>query len=226
MPAESEGGAAKGPPFRFYGRRHGKKASPRQQRLIDELLPRVAPDPDNLPEGPVWLEIGSGGGEHLVAQAQARPDVSFIACEPFLEGVAKTLTAVEEQNIGNIRLHGDDARPFLEALPPACIDRAFILFPDPWPKTRHNKRRFVGAENLDRLARILKRGAPLRIATDHMDYARWILGHVLAHPAFEWTAECADDWRLPPADHVRTRYEQKARDKGDLPLYFEFARRA
>lgn len=226
MPAAPEGGAGKGPPFRFYGRRHGKRASPRQQRLIDEFLPRMAPDPAALPEGNIWLEIGSGGGEHLVAQALAHPEVTFIACEPFLEGVAKTLSVIEEQVIRNVLLHGDDARPFLEALPEACIDRCFILFPDPWPKTRHNKRRFVSTENLDRLARIIRPGATLRIATDHMDYARWILAYVLAHPAFEWTAECADDWRRAPADHVRTRYQQKASDKGDRALFFEFVRRA
>jgi tRNA (guanine-N7-)-methyltransferase len=226
MPAGPEGGAAKGPPFRFYGRRHGKKASPRQLKLMETVLPRVTPDPASLPESPLWLEIGSGGGEHLVRQALAHPDVTIIACEPFLEGVAKTLTAIEEQSISNILLHGDDARPFLEALSPGCIDRCFVLFPDPWPKSRHNKRRFIGPDNLDRLARILKPGAHLRIGTDHMDYARWILAHVLAHPAFEWTAERADDWRLSPADHHETRYERKARDKGDKPLFFEFVRRA
>lgn len=226
MPAGPEGGAGKGPPFRFYGRRHGKKASPRQIGLIENVLPRITPDPSDLPGRPLWLEIGSGGGEHVVAQARANPDITIIACEPFLEGVAKTLTAVEEQAIGNLLLHGDDARPFLEALPEDCIDRCFILFPDPWPKTRHNKRRFIGPENLDRLARIMKPGARLRVGTDHMDYARWILAHVLAHPAFLWTAQKADDWRRAPADHVETRYERKARDKGDTPLFFEFVRRA
>lgn len=225
MPAASDDGPAKGPPFRFYGRRRGKPPSPRQQRLLDELLPRLTPDPGNLPDGPLWLEIGSGGGEHLTAQAARNPDITLIGCEPFLEGAAKTLSVIETDGLDNIRLHADDARPFLEGMPAHCIDRAFILFPDPWPKLRHHKRRIVSNENLDRLARIIKPGAPLRIATDHMDYARWILSHMLAHPGLEWTAERADDWRLPPADHVETRYERKARDKGDLPLFFDFRRR-
>jgi len=226
MPAASDDSRTGGPPFRFYGRRHGKKASPRQIGLIENLLPRLAPDPASLPEGPLWLEIGCGGGEHLCAQARANPDVTLLGCEPFLEGVAKTLTTIEEEGIGNILMHGDDARPLLEALPEACFDRGFILFPDPWPKTRHNKRRFVSRENLDRLARVLKPGAPLRIGTDHMDYARWILAHLLAHDSFDWTAERADDWRIAPADHFETRYERKARNKGDKPVFFEFVRRA
>ncbi|WP_417519081.1 tRNA (guanosine(46)-N7)-methyltransferase TrmB [Minwuia sp.] len=218
--------ASKGPPFRFYGRRQGKKQSRRQNDLLAELLPRLTPDPDHLPDGDIWLEIGCGGGEHIVSQAAANPDVTLLGCEPFLEGVAKTLTEIEERDLHNVLLHGDDARPLLEAMPEACIARTFILFPDPWPKTRHNKRRFINPENLDRLARVIRPGAGLRIGTDHMDYARWILRHLLDHPAFEWTAERADDWRQSPADHFETRYERKARDKGDRPVFFEFVRRA
>lgn len=216
----------KGPPFRFYGRRHGKKLSRRQERLLDEVLPGLTCDPAHLPEGDIWLEIGSGGGEHLIARAEANPEVTLIGCEPFIEGVAKTLTAIDERGLTNVRLLADDARPFLEAMPPASVSQAFVLFPDPWPKSRHNRRRFIEPDNLDRLARVLKPGAELAIATDHMDYARWILAHVLAHAAFDWTADRADDWRLPPAGHFETRYERKARDRGDKPLFFQFLRRA
>lgn len=217
-------GRADGPPYRFYGRRRGKRLSPRQERLIDELLPGLAPDPSRLPEGPLWLEIGSGGGEHLTAQAAAHPDVTLIGCEPFLEGVAKTLGAIEDEGLENVLLLDDDVRPLLDGLPDASLDRCFILFPDPWPKLRHHKRRIVSRENLDSLARVLKPGAELRIATDHMDYARWILRHLLVHPAFDWPARRPDDWRLPPAGHRRTRYEAKALEKGDRPLYFRFTR--
>lgn len=216
--------ASDGPPYRFYGRRRGKRLSPRQESLVETLLPKLSPAPESLPAGPVWLEIGSGGGEHLVARAAARPDITLIGCEPFLEGVAKTLGAIEDEGLDNVRLHADDVRPLLDAMPDGCIDRCFILFPDPWPKLRHHKRRIVSRENLDSLARVMKPDAELRIATDHMDYARWILRHLLDHPAFNWPAERADDWRLPPDDHVRTRYESKALAKGDRPVYFRFRR--
>ncbi|WP_416897043.1 MAG: tRNA (guanosine(46)-N7)-methyltransferase TrmB [Minwuia sp.] len=226
MPARSDTDRPAGPPFRFYGRRRGKRPSRRQEELLESLLPQLGPDPARLPEGTLWLEIGAGGGEHLCAQAAKNPDVTLIGCEPFLEGVAKTLATVEEQELGNVRLHAEDARPFLEALPEASIERCFLLFPDPWPKLRHHKRRFVNPANLDRLARVIRPGGQFRIATDHMDYARWILPRMLAHPAFEWTAERADDWRCPPADHVTTRYQQKAEEKGDWPLFFDFLRGA
>ncbi|PJK29788.1 tRNA (guanine(46)-N(7))-methyltransferase TrmB [Minwuia thermotolerans] len=217
-------GRADGPPYRFYGRRRGKRLSPRQERLIDDLLPRLAPDPARLPAGPLWLEIGSGGGEHLTAQAADHPEATLIGCEPFLEGVAKTLGMIEDEGLGNVLLLDDDVRPLLDGLPDSSVDRCFILFPDPWPKLRHHKRRIVSRENLDSLARVLKPGADLRIATDHMDYARWILRHLLAHPDFDWPAERPGDWRLPPAGHRRTRYEAKALEKGDRPLYFRFTR--
>ncbi len=215
-----------GPPFRFYGRRHGKKPSARQEDLVENLLPKVAIDPANLPDTPLWLEIGCGGGEHLIGRALANPDITLLGCEPFMEGVAKILTQVHERTLTNVRVHADDARPLLEDLPTECIDRAFILFPDPWPKRRHNKRRFISNANLDRLARIMKPGSHVGIATDHMDYARWILAHFLDHPVFDWTAERADDWRLAPEGHVQTRYQQKGLEKGDAPVFFDFVRRA
>lgn len=218
------------PTFRFYGRRHGKRLSPRQLALLDEVLPRLAPvvDGDRLVELPphrvLWLEIGFGGGEHLLAQAAAHPEKLLVGCEPFVEGVAKALSGIVDRGLDNVLIHAEDARPLLELLPRAAVERVFVLFPDPWPKRRHHKRRFVSRDNLDRLARVMAPGAILRVATDHMDYARWILAETLAHPAFEWTAETADDWRRPPPDHVTTRYEAKLL-AGSRPLFFEFRRR-
>jgi len=220
-----------GPRFRFYGRRHGKRLSPRQLSLIEDLLPDLAPLTDgtrlvDLPAGrPLWLEIGFGGGEHLLAQAAARPDALLIGCEPFIEGVAKALGGIADGGLDNVLVHADDARPLLEALPAGVLSRVFLLFPDPWPKRRHHKRRFVSPENLDRLARAMAPGATLRVATDHMEYGRWILAEALAHAGFEWTAERADDWRRPPGDHVTTRYEAKLLT-GHRPVFLEFRRTA
>ena len=221
--------------LRSYGRRRGRKPSPRQERLLGVLLPRVAldlasPVPSSAtalfepPKRQIWLEIGFGGGEHLVWQAQQNPDIGCIGCEPFEEGVVKVLTAIEEQHLGNIRLYPDDARAVLRWLPPASIDRAFVLFPDPWPKTKHRKRRLVNAATLALLARIMKPGAELRLGTDIGDYARTMLVAMQATPQFRWTAQCADDWRCRPADWPETRYEQKAVREGRKSSYLQFVR--
>lgn len=232
------------PDLRSYGRRRGRKLSPRQDRLIAELLPRVAlhlaaPDfaaPDfsalapalaslfDPPKRLLWLEIGFGGGEHLVWQAGRNPDIGLIGCEPFEEGVVKVLTAIEEQSLDNIRLYPDDARAVLRWLPEASLDRAFILFPDPWPKAKHRKRRLVNTATLSLLARALKPGAELRLGTDIGDYARTMLIALQATPAFRWTATCADDWRLRPPDWPETRYEQKAIREGRKSSYLRFIR--
>lgn len=214
-------------PYRFYGRRQGKKRSERQQHLLDDLLPRVSVDPERVgsESRPVWLEIGFGGAEHLLGQARANPDILLIGCEPFLEGVAKALDGIEGEGLGNVRLHAEDVRPLLDSLPDRLLDRVFILFPDPWPKTRHHKRRLVSTATLDKLARLMRDGARLRIATDHMDYARWILFRGLRHPAFEWTAERVADWLDVPPDHVTTRYQSKLL-AGSRPVFLEFRRRA
>lgn len=214
-------------PYRFYGRRQGKKRSERQQHLLDDLLPRLAVDAASVgsESRPVWLEIGFGGAEHLLGQARANPDILLIGCEPFLEGVAKALDGIEGEGLRNVRLHAEDVRPLLDSLPDRLLDRVFILFPDPWPKTRHHKRRLVSTATLDKLARLMRDGARLRIATDHMDYARWILFRGLRHPAFEWTAERVADWLDVPSDHVTTRYQSKLL-AGSRPVFLEFRRRA
>jgi tRNA (guanine-N7-)-methyltransferase len=204
---------------------------------VDELLPRIAvklpPDdsaldplalfPEDIKE--VWLEVGFGRGEHLASQAKHNPDIGMIGCEPFINGVAGLLQKVDEEGLKNVRILHDDARLLLKALPDASISRFFLLFPDPWPKTRHHKRRFVSPENLGHLARVLKDDAEFRFGTDHMDYCRWTLVHLLAHPGFEWTAEGPDDWRVRPADWPPTRYESKALNKGLRSAYLTFRRR-
>jgi tRNA (guanine-N7-)-methyltransferase len=221
------------PRHRLYGRAAGKPLSKRQQGLVDDLLPRIAiPDAGQgalVPQGlfpgarEVWLEIGFGGGEHLAGQAARHPDIGILGAEPFVDGVAKLLTAIDEQQLTNIRLRRGDARDLVATFADHAIDRAFILFPDPWPKTRHRKRRLVQPAFVAELARILKPGAPLRFATDWSDYASRALADLSASPHFTWTAERADDWRKPPADHVTTRYQEKR--LGDCePVFLDFVR--
>ena len=200
-----------------------------------ELLPRVRVDisrkrPVDVAQlfapavQEVWLEIGFGGGEHLVWQAAKNPGVGLIGCEPFEEGVVKVLTIIEEQGLGNVRLHPDDARPLLRWLPDASIARAFILFPDPWPKRKHQKRRLINAALLAQLARVMAPGAELRIGTDIADYARTILMAFQATAEFRWTAQGPDDWRTRPADWPQTRYEQKAVRENRRSVYLKFQR--
>jgi tRNA (guanine-N7-)-methyltransferase len=172
---------------------------------------------------PLILEIGFGGGEHLAAQAGAHPDARFIGVEPFLNGVASCLRHIEDSGATNIRLHHGDARDVLGRLPSASLYLVYILFPDPWPKTRHHKRRLIQPELLNALGRVLKPGGEVRFATDWVNYAEWTLLRFSRDPRFVWTAECADDWRKPWRGHVATRYEQKR--LGDCaPLWFRFAR--
>jgi tRNA (guanine-N7-)-methyltransferase len=218
------------PPLRTFGRTRSRAIKPRQAALMTSLLPDLA-----VPEGPfdprtlmpeakaVWLEIGFGGGEHLAAQAARRPDVLFLGAEPFLNGVASALRHVEAAGLANVRLHAGDARDLMAALPAASLDRLFVLFPDPWPKARHVKRRLIQPDFVAEAARLLTPGGRLRFATDWADYADQTLALFAASPAFTWTAERADDWRRPPADHVTTRYEEKR--LGDCaPIWLEFAR--
>lgn len=221
-------------PMRTFGRIGGRALSARQQGLIDHRLPELAVpealpdalDPHSLFDGSrdeIWLEIGFGGGEHLTGQAKKHPSTGFIGCEPFIEGMAKALGQIEDTDLTNIRLHMDDARPVIERLKAASIDRIFILFPDPWPKKRQQKRRLIQPDFLVTLARILKPGGYIRFATDVKSYADEALGHFLAQPAFTWTATAADDWRVPPPDHLTTRYETKK--LGDCaPVWFDFIR--
>jgi tRNA (guanine-N7-)-methyltransferase len=218
------------PPLRSFGRIKSRPIKPRQAALMDSLLPQIrcpdAPfDPKSLkPDArEVWLEIGFGGGEHMAAQAARARDVLILGAEPFQNGVASALRHVDEAGLGNVRLWDGDVREMIARLPDGCLDRVFILFPDPWPKARHHKRRLVSAEMLVELARVLKPGGRLRFATDWADYADWTLERIIASPAFAWQAERADDWRTPPADHVTTRYEEKK--LGDCaPVFLEAVR--
>ncbi|MEM1389827.1 MAG: tRNA (guanosine(46)-N7)-methyltransferase TrmB [Pseudomonadota bacterium] len=220
------------PTQKTYGRRGGRPLSGRQKRLFETVLPSLRVpvsamdqlDPATLfdpPKDQIWLEIGFGGGEHVSGQAARHKDKGILASEVYNEGVAKLLGQIEDQKLDNVRLWDDDARDLMAALTPNSIDRAFILFPDPWPKKRQQKRRLIQADFLDDLARIVKPGGRVRFATDVASYADEALERFLAHAAFTWTANCADDWRTPPEDHLTTRYE--AKNLGDIaPVYFDF----
>lgn len=224
--------------LRWYGRRHGKKLRPNRQKLVDELLPklRLKPDTDTFPPDltdlfpspcqRVWLEIGFGAGEHLAGQAIRNPDVGIIGCEPFINGVASLLTQIDAENINNVRIYDDDARLLMDVLPEQSLERIFVLFADPWPKSRHHRRRIMVEANLNRFARLLKDGGELRFVSDHKEYVSWALERLLNHTDFKWQAESIKDWRDPPTDWVETRYQSKARDKGDNPTYLRFTRRA
>ena len=192
---------------------------------MQELLPRLRLDAGApLPAGPLWLEIGFGGGEHLAWQAARNPDATLIGCEVYRNGIAALLAQIDREGLANIRIWPEDARDLLDRLPDASIDRAFLLFPDPWPKTRHAERRFVAGTNLDALARILKPGAALRVATDDPVYLRWTLELLPVHPAFRWQVAGPADWRQRPTDWPATRYERKALAAGRKPAYLRFSR--
>jgi tRNA (guanine-N7-)-methyltransferase len=221
--------------LRSYGRRKGRKASPRQAALLRDVLPKLALDlsapSGRLPSGEsegankkVFLEIGFGGGEHLIWQAKHNPDATLIGCEPFEDGVVKVLDCIDRDKIGNIRLHMGDARDVLRWLPEASIARAFILFPDPWPKRKQQKRRLMNAQSLSLLAHVLQPGAELRFGTDIGDYARSALEAFSQEPRFHWLADGPGDWRVRPADWPETRYEQKAEREGRIRYYFRFVR--
>ena len=220
----------------FFGRRKGHALKPRQAKLLDELLPRLAidlttPAPANLaalfpmPVDGVRLEIGFGAGEHMIAEAEREPRTGFIGVEPFINGMAKALATIAETNLVNVRLHFGDAAVLLPWLPSGALKRIDLLYPDPWPKRRHWKRRFVQPASLAELARLLAPGGEFRFATDWADYAAWTLRHVMASKDFEWTAERADDWRLPWAGFTSTRYEAKAKREGRSPCYLIFRRK-
>ncbi len=230
-----------GAPWRnFYGRRSGKTLRKGQVFHLENTLPRLrVPDVtwEENPERtkidpaalfdsprPVWLEIGFGGGEHLLHMAQTYPDVGIIGCEPFINGVAMLVPRIDEEGVTNARIHPGDARDLLDVLPEGSLDKAFLLYPDPWPKARHQRRRFVIPENLAPLARALKPGAEFRVATDIADYVRQTLEVITAMEQFEWLAEGPQDWREPWSDWTRTRYEAKALREGRTPHYLTFRR--
>ncbi|HVY02261.1 MAG TPA: tRNA (guanosine(46)-N7)-methyltransferase TrmB [Caulobacterales bacterium] len=232
-------------PLRSFGRMKGRPLKPRQAGLVDTLLPHLAieipdggeialaspaaagglaPPTDEAPSfSRVILEIGFGGGEHLAAQAARDPDALFLGAEPFLNGVGSCLRHIEESGVRNVRLYHGDARDVIEKLPAASLDLVYILFPDPWPKTRHWKRRLIQPDFVAALARVLKPGGEVRFATDWKNYAAWTLEAFVRDGRFAWLAERADDWRKPWPGHLETRYEVKA--LGDTrPLFLRFAR--
>jgi tRNA (guanine-N7-)-methyltransferase len=236
MPSSERGVRKQRQAFQFYGRRKGRPLRKGRQFLFDELLPRITIpldagstlDPATLfapPKHAVWLEIGFGGGEHLAHQAAANSDIGFLGCEVFEAGIATGLGHIAERKLENVRLYPEDARLLLAALKPQSLDRVFLLFPDPWPKRRTAKRRFVNRVNLDRLAELIAPGGELRIASDDPTYIEWTLSHVPIHPEFQWTAQSPGDWQERYADAIETRYEKKAREAGRVPHFFCFRRR-
>ncbi len=238
-PAPAPKQHASGTPWRnFYGRLKGHPLRDSQQMWVEEDLPGLTVDGVDWEDNPernaidldalhggrdVWLEIGFGGGEHLVHQAKLNPDVGFIGCEPYINGVAMLLGKIRESGVDNVRVHPGDARHLFDVLPEASISKAFLLYPDPWPKARHHRRRFVTADHLEPLARVLKPGAIFRVATDIPDYVRQTLEEV-PKAGFEWLAERPADWRVAWDDWTSTRYEQKALREGRVPHYLTFRR--
>jgi tRNA (guanine-N7-)-methyltransferase len=209
-------------PLRSFGRIKARSLKPRQERLVNDLLPRLSIDPAAPPAADV-LEVGFGGGEHLAAQAKARPDLRFLGVEPFLNGVGSCLRHVEEAGLSNVRLHRGDVRDVLPNLPDGCLQRIYILFPDPWPKARHHKRRLIEPEFLRDCVRALAPGGSLLFATDWADYAGWVLSRARQTQSLNWTAERPGDWRAPWPGHVPTRYEEKR--LGDCaPVFLTFER--
>lgn len=219
----------------FYGRRKGKSLRARQADLYESALPHVRIDLATLREGkvptlgydaskPVWLEIGFGGGEHLASEAMLHPEVGFIGCEPFVNGVAKLLGSIDQARLTNVRIYDEEVADLIEALPDESIDQVSILYPDPWPKLRHKKRRLISSEFLGKLARIMKSGSELRFATDIDDYAGWTLSRILASPHFTWNPVSSKDWLQPWENWPGTRYEAKAIREGRPPAYLTFNR--
>jgi tRNA (guanine-N7-)-methyltransferase len=219
----------------FFGRRKGHKLRPRQALLFDTLLPQLAIDLSRPvadlktlfppPVNKVQLEIGFGGGEAMLAQARAQPHTGFIGVEPFVNGMAKALAAIEGNKLGNVRLHFDDAVNLIAWLPAASLSRIDLIHPDPWPKRRHWKRRFVQDDMIARLARILRRDGEFRFVTDIADYAAWSLQRLIRSADFEWTAQSADDWRKPWAGFSPTRYHAKAGRERRVSCFLVFRRR-
>jgi len=228
-------GAAVAAQGSFFGRRKGHRLRAHQADLIETLLPHLSldingPSPVDLATlfdpkvDSVRLEIGFGGGEHLIAEALGFPEVGFIGCEPYVNGMAKILAQIEANNIGNIKLFAGDAAELLAWTPPHSLDRIDLIHPDPWPKRRHWKRRFVQDANVATMARVLKPSGEFRFVCDIDDYVAWTLAHLARSPDFIWTAELADDWRLPWPDYTLTRYGRKAMREGRRAAYLRFQR--
>ncbi|MGO8913561.1 MAG: tRNA (guanosine(46)-N7)-methyltransferase TrmB [Bradyrhizobium sp.] len=231
--ASSGDATAVHPQGSFFGRRKGHRLRAHQADLIEHLLPRLSldiggPQPPDLaglfdaPVDAVRLEIGFGGGEHLVAEARAFPSTGFIGCEPYVNGMAKILAQIETHSIGNIRLFAGDASELLAWAPEHSLARIDLIHPDPWPKRRHWKRRFVQDATIAAMARVLKAEGEFRFVSDISDYCAWTLAHFSRSPDFIWTAECASDWREPWPDYTMTRYGRKAEREGRQATYLRF----
>lgn len=224
--------------LRSFGRRKARRLNEAQQDAWNRLLPQyqlTLPSPDLTPSAKldmseynayreIWLEIGFGAGEHIVATAQANPEVLILGAEPFVNGVAQCLVDMEARHITNIRVLCDDAQLLLDALPDKCISRTDILFPDPWRKKAHHKRRLINAVTLNKLARIMCKGGMLHLATDHQDYAAWMLEQLALCPHFEWNARAQADFLQPPDDWVETRYQTKALKQGREAVFINAER--
>ncbi len=220
-----------------YGRRKGRRLRVTKQGLFDTLLPRLTIDlpgsggidPASLfkhKKEKLWLEIGFGGGEHLAHQASHHhSEVNIIGCEPYMNGTAGLLKHIDDHKIDNVRVFTEDVRLLMQRLPDECLSRVFILYPDPWPKVRHHKRRLVSTEFLDSVARLMPKGAVLQLATDDYDYCIWMLERLLAHPQFSWLAKSPKDWLVPPSDWISTKYEQRGIGLGSVPTYLLFVKK-
>ena len=207
---------------RFYGRRHGHALRPGRRQLIEAVLPTLKiPQPGiaetiQLPElfgsekRAYWMEIGFGSGEHLAALAEANPEIGFVGCEPYINGVAALVSVIDSKELTNIRLFNDDAHLLFASLPDAVFERIYLPYADPWPKKRHHRRRLVQIDTLETFARLLVDEGEFRFASDHMGYVRWVLEIAAGHPTLEWTARRPKDWRTRPRDSIETRYEAKA----------------
>lgn len=232
--------------LRSYGRRRGRPLRHNQQQAFSEVLPKITMIPPQNPEHPrltqgelegqfpsppseIWLEIGFGGGEHMIAQCRRHGEnnqkIGYIGCEPYVNGAAKAADAMHKLGLDTVRLWPEDARPLLDMLPDACLSRVYILFADPWPKAKHNKRRLINTELFTALARVMKPSSSLRIATDDPSYQIWILQHILHATDFCWQVETPDDWIKPWPDHETTRYEAKALKAGRIPQYYHLTRK-
>lgn len=217
---------------RLYGRRQGHALRQGQAALVEELLPRLAVPEEGAVTAerlfasarPMQFEIGFGGGEHMAAQAKAHPDHGFIGCEPFLNGVVAALGHIRDEGLSNVRIHMGDALDVLERLPDGSLERVYLLHPDPWPKARHAKRRFMNPGPLDMIAAKLRQGGEFRVGTDHPVYCRWTMMQMGRRTDFRWLAEAAADFQTRPADWPQTRYEAKARRLGHEVWYFRYLR--
>ncbi len=220
---------------KFYGRRKGRPLSPKRQALVDNLLPEIQVqlpkdggklNPNTLfadNKAQIWFEIGFGQGEHMAALARKHPEIGFVGCEPFMNGLSSLLIDIDEHDLKNIRLWPNDARDLMDGMADDCLDRCFLIHPDPWHKTRHHKRRFIQPETVATLARLLKSRAELQVATDDQPLCDHMLATITASDDFEWLAESAEDWRKMPSDWpVLTKYGQKK--LAGIPAYMRFKR--